>query len=187
MPRFTLSTLVAVAIISSKVFAQNTTTTTSALTPLASKHFDYNNLVRSVITLIFSNVIPNPVRHDSHTKLTRTTVFVAPNPVTTGATRPRRTRSPSARLPLLTPLMVFSALGAASPPTGSHQLIFRLLPVGTSEWSHHHRRDGTRRSRLVHQARSWISSHPRWCPQGCSVHENSRLRSGCRFHRPEVH
>jgi len=44
MPRFTLSTLVAVAVISSKVYAQNTTTTTSALTPLASKHFDYNNL-----------------------------------------------------------------------------------------------------------------------------------------------
>jgi hypothetical protein len=42
MPRFTLSTVVAVAILSSKVYAQ--TDTTSALVPLASKHFDYNNL-----------------------------------------------------------------------------------------------------------------------------------------------
>jgi len=42
MPRFTLSTLVAVAAISSKVYAQNTTS--SAIVPLASKHFDYNNL-----------------------------------------------------------------------------------------------------------------------------------------------
>ena len=107
MPRFTLSTLVAVAVVSSKVYAQNTTT--SALIPLASKHFDYNNLVRSVTTLIFSNVIPNPVHPDSHTKLTRTMVFVAPNPVTTGAIRPRRTKNPFARLPLLTRLKVFLA------------------------------------------------------------------------------
>jgi len=42
MPRFALSTLVAVAAISSKVYAQNTTS--SAIIPLASKHFDYNNL-----------------------------------------------------------------------------------------------------------------------------------------------
>jgi hypothetical protein len=43
MPRFTLSTLVAVAAISSKVYAQDTSTTSAAI-PLASKHFDYNNL-----------------------------------------------------------------------------------------------------------------------------------------------
>jgi hypothetical protein len=42
MPRFALSTLVAVAILSSKVYAQNATS--SAIVPLASKHFDYNNL-----------------------------------------------------------------------------------------------------------------------------------------------
>jgi len=42
MPRFTLSTLVAVAIISSKVYAQSPSS--SAIIPLASKHFDYNNL-----------------------------------------------------------------------------------------------------------------------------------------------
>ena len=54
-------------------------------------------------------MIPNPVRPDSHTKLTRTTAFVAPSPVTTGVTRPRRIKSPSARLPLLTRLMVFLA------------------------------------------------------------------------------
>jgi len=41
MPRFTLSTLVAVAVIS-KVYAQDPSS--SAITPLASKHFDYNNL-----------------------------------------------------------------------------------------------------------------------------------------------
>jgi len=47
MPRFTLSTFVAIAIAiaSSKVLAQdNSTTTSSAIVPLASKHFDYNNL-----------------------------------------------------------------------------------------------------------------------------------------------
>jgi hypothetical protein len=42
MPRFTLSTLVAVAVVTSKVYAQNSTS--SAIIPLASKHFDYNNL-----------------------------------------------------------------------------------------------------------------------------------------------
>jgi len=42
MPRFTLSTFVAVAAISSKVYAQSSSS--SALIPLASKHFDYNNL-----------------------------------------------------------------------------------------------------------------------------------------------
>jgi hypothetical protein len=42
MPRFTLSTLVALAVLSSGVYAQNATT--SSLVPLASKHFDYNNL-----------------------------------------------------------------------------------------------------------------------------------------------
>ena len=45
MPRFTLSTFVAIAVLSSKVYAQNTTT--SALVPLASKHFPYTDLVRS--------------------------------------------------------------------------------------------------------------------------------------------
>jgi len=40
MPRYTLSTFVAVAILSSKVYAQ----TDTALVPLASKHFDYQNL-----------------------------------------------------------------------------------------------------------------------------------------------
>lgn len=45
MPRFTLSTFVALAIASSKVYAQDSSTpTTSSLVPLASKHFDYNNL-----------------------------------------------------------------------------------------------------------------------------------------------
>jgi len=45
MPRFTLSTFVALALASSRVYAQdNSTTTTSAIIPLASKHFDYNNL-----------------------------------------------------------------------------------------------------------------------------------------------
>jgi len=44
MPRFTLSTLVALALASSRVYAQDSTTTTSSITPLASKHFDYNNL-----------------------------------------------------------------------------------------------------------------------------------------------
>lgn len=42
MPRYTLSTLLAVAAASSKAFAQDTTTT--SLIPLASKHFDWNNL-----------------------------------------------------------------------------------------------------------------------------------------------
>jgi hypothetical protein len=45
MPRFTLSTFVALAIASSKVYAQDSSTpTTSSLVPLASKHFDYNDL-----------------------------------------------------------------------------------------------------------------------------------------------
>ncbi|KAF9647020.1 hypothetical protein BDM02DRAFT_3098834 [Thelephora ganbajun] len=47
MPRFALSTFVAVAIASSKVYAQDSSTTTatsSSIVPLASKHFDYNNL-----------------------------------------------------------------------------------------------------------------------------------------------
>jgi hypothetical protein len=44
MPRFTLSTFVALAIASTVYAQDNTTTTTSALVPLASKHFDYNNL-----------------------------------------------------------------------------------------------------------------------------------------------
>jgi hypothetical protein len=45
MPRFTLSTFVALALASSRVYAQdNSTTTTSSIIPLASKHFDYNNL-----------------------------------------------------------------------------------------------------------------------------------------------
>ena len=56
MPRFTLSTFVAMAIIASKVFAQDSgTPTTSTLIPLASKHFDYNNLVGSATALVFSN------------------------------------------------------------------------------------------------------------------------------------
>jgi len=42
MPRYTLSTLLAVAAASSKAFAQDTTTT--SLTPLASKHFDWTTL-----------------------------------------------------------------------------------------------------------------------------------------------
>jgi hypothetical protein len=42
MPHFTLSTLVAVAVVSSRVYAQ--TPASSAVIPLASKHFDYNNL-----------------------------------------------------------------------------------------------------------------------------------------------
>lgn len=49
MPRFTLSTFVAIAVLSSKVYAQNTTT--SALVPLASKHFPYTDLVRSLLAL----------------------------------------------------------------------------------------------------------------------------------------
>jgi len=45
MPRFTLSTFVALALASSRVYApDNSTPTTSSLIPLASKHFDYNNL-----------------------------------------------------------------------------------------------------------------------------------------------
>ena len=56
MPRFTLSTLVALAIVSSKVYAQdNSTGTTSALIPLASKHFDYNNLVSALASLSASS------------------------------------------------------------------------------------------------------------------------------------
>ena len=122
MPRFTLSTLVAVAVVSSKVYAQNSTS--SALIPLASKHFDYDNLVRSVTALILSNVIPNPVCSDSHTKLTQTTASVAHNPVTTGATRQPRTRSPSARLPLLTLLTVILVSSALPRHPATHVNLF---------------------------------------------------------------
>jgi len=44
MPRFTLSTFVALAVVSSSVYAQVPTTSTTSIIPLASKHFDYNNL-----------------------------------------------------------------------------------------------------------------------------------------------
>ena len=99
MPRFTLSTLVALAIALSEVYAQdNSTTTTSSLVPLASKHFDYNNLVR-LFPAIALCMASNSCWFHSHTKLTQTTAFVAPNSVTTGAIRPRKTNSRSAKPP----------------------------------------------------------------------------------------
>ena len=141
MPRFTLSTLVAVAAISSKVYAQDPSGTTSSVIPLASKHFDYNNLVRFTATLILSSAIPNPIHPNSHTKLTLTMVFVAHSPVTTGATRQPRTKSPSARPPLLTRLMVIFCSPGALLPLIAHinQLIFRFLSLGSPHRSHHHR------------------------------------------------
>lgn len=61
MPHFALSTFVAVAILSTYVYAQSsgtpTTTTVNAVVtdPLADKHFDYNNLVRLLFPLPFQS------------------------------------------------------------------------------------------------------------------------------------
>ena len=182
MPHFALSTLVAFAIVASDVYAQSSSTS-SSLVPLASKHFDYNNLVRiflvSVLALFFN-------RLHSHTKLTPTPVFVARNSVTTSVTRRRKISRATARLPSSTRSTVICSLGIPFSIFGrSHQPIFRFLSLGSSNWSRDHRRHGGRGSRVVHQARSRFSSYPRWCPSRCSVHEDPRLRSGRWFHRPD--
>lgn len=141
MPRFTLSTFVALAVISSSVYAQDPTTASSAITPLASKHFPYDNLVRSASPLLLPYIISNAPRSDSHTKPTQTGASVARSPVTTGVTRRPKTSRPSARLPLLTRSTVISGPPRQCPAifSRSHQSILRLLSLGTPNRSHHHR------------------------------------------------
>jgi len=77
--------------------------TSSAFTPLASKSFDWNNLVRFFFSFS-SHLIPPPL--NSRIKPTPMTAFVAVNTVITAATRRPKTNSRSVRLLSSTRLMV---------------------------------------------------------------------------------
>jgi hypothetical protein len=75
--------------------AQTTTTaTSSAFTPLASKSFDWNNLVRFPL---FRQCKGSPISVESPIKPTPTTAFVAFRTVTIAAIRPMRTKNRSAK------------------------------------------------------------------------------------------
>jgi hypothetical protein len=124
---------------------QNTTSTTSsAFQPLASKSFDWNNLVR----FLFCPVCQSLIYVNSHTKQTQRLEFAATRMAIIAATRRLRTNNRSARPLLSTRSMVgsaafpFSTLGLATlakSPRISRQLdlpslirlcFFRLLYMG---------------------------------------------------------
>jgi len=137
MPRFTLSTFVALAIASSRVYAQDSTTpTTSSLVPLASKHFDYNDLVRLFPVLVLSQFlntfIPQPYQADSDNGV-RGTQF--------GYNRCNSTTENQKSLCQTAILNSidgeFRFLGIP-PLVAQRQTIFRFLPLGTSQRSHDH-------------------------------------------------
>jgi len=91
-----------------------TSATSSAFTPLASKTFDWNNLVRFSLSL--SVQAPN-LFSDSHIKPTPTMAFAAANTVTIAVIQRPRTNSRSAR-PLFSTRLTVSgeACPLCSPP-----------------------------------------------------------------------
>jgi hypothetical protein len=93
MPRYTLSTLLAIAAATSTAYAQ---ATNDGITPLADKRFDWTNLV--FISL------KNPHVFNSHTSPSLTTptptlASVVPKTVTIVATPLLRAKVPSAKQP----------------------------------------------------------------------------------------
>jgi hypothetical protein len=177
-----LSTLImpaALSIVSIAGLAAAVAAQTVSLTPLTDKKFTYPDLVSSHYFLTLYRWLSAV---SSHTKSRRSKSCVALSSDLISATRPPRTRSPTARRRSSTPSMVSCPHREFVTRPDS---IFRLLLVGARHGQCFDCRYRGCRGRLVLEEGPWNSHYSERCIEGHPVPHDPRLHPNHWFHRSD--